>query len=172
MNEAKRAKYLTKTVKFNGKEMTLYSLDGATWSTRRNELITIKERQEAQRISLSREVSQTDDTAAPAKPASEGYDDDLQQDSGDGCSESESHTSEEREAGQDAAPRKRGRPRLAAKQEVKSGKAAAPAPTKLDPSKLKSKKKVVAPKSKGAAKKAKAQTKKSGRALPSKKKAA
>lgn len=53
MAENQKGKYLTKKVKFGGKTMVLYSLDGATWSTRREELEQIKERQEAQRVTLT-----------------------------------------------------------------------------------------------------------------------
>jgi len=53
MTEGQKAKYLTKRVKFGEREVILYSLDGATWSTRRDELQIIRERQEAQRITLS-----------------------------------------------------------------------------------------------------------------------
>ncbi len=53
MSEAARVKYITKTVKFGGKELVLYSIDGMTWSTRRNELQAVKERHEAQRVTLN-----------------------------------------------------------------------------------------------------------------------
>lgn len=53
MSEAAKVKYITKTVRFGGKELVLYSIDGTTWSTRRNELLAVKERHEAQRITLN-----------------------------------------------------------------------------------------------------------------------
>lgn len=53
MADGKKIKYLTKSVTFSGKEITLFSLDGLTWSTRRSELLTIKERQERDRVSFA-----------------------------------------------------------------------------------------------------------------------
>lgn len=53
MPESNKPKYLTKTVKFAGRNLVLYSLDGTTWSTRRDELQAIKERQESQPINLA-----------------------------------------------------------------------------------------------------------------------
>ena len=49
----KSDKVLTKSVKFNGKELKLYSLDGNTWSSRKEELTTIKERFENTRLSMT-----------------------------------------------------------------------------------------------------------------------
>jgi hypothetical protein len=49
----KKAKYLSKSVKFAGKTVTMYSLDGATWSTRKEELHLILERQEQERASFN-----------------------------------------------------------------------------------------------------------------------
>ncbi len=51
--DRKKVKYLSKGVKFAGKQVTLYSLDGATWSTRKEELHQILERQEAERVSFN-----------------------------------------------------------------------------------------------------------------------
>ena len=48
-----KVKYIKKIVKFGNQELTLWSIDGTTWSTRRSELAAIKERQESQRITLS-----------------------------------------------------------------------------------------------------------------------
>lgn len=45
----KKSKYHTKTVKFGTKELILYSLDGVTWSTRKTELLAIKERHDTER---------------------------------------------------------------------------------------------------------------------------
>jgi len=47
-----REEYLTKTIRFGSGTMTLYSLDGQTWSSRPDELTNIKERQEQQRLVL------------------------------------------------------------------------------------------------------------------------
>lgn len=53
MTQAKKSKYLTKTVKFKGQNLTLYSLDGAVWSSRKDELSQILERHEAERQKLA-----------------------------------------------------------------------------------------------------------------------
>lgn len=52
MNDAKKIKYLTKKIRFNGKEMTLYSIDGCTWSSRRDELTQIIERHESEKLTF------------------------------------------------------------------------------------------------------------------------
>ena len=45
-------KYMQKTVAFNGKQMTLFSLDGITWSSRKDELAQILERHEQERANI------------------------------------------------------------------------------------------------------------------------
>ena len=52
MAEKKKVKYLTKSIRFGTKEITLYSIDGSTWSSRKDELLTILERHEAERLKL------------------------------------------------------------------------------------------------------------------------
>lgn len=52
MNDLKKIKYLTKKVRFNGKDMTLYSVDGCTWSSRRDELTQIIERHESEKLTF------------------------------------------------------------------------------------------------------------------------
>lgn len=64
MSKAKKSKYLTKKTSFQGKEMTLYSIDGNIWSSRPWELEKIVERHEAERIKL--------DPTAVAEAAAEG----------------------------------------------------------------------------------------------------
>lgn len=49
---AGKVKYLSKSVKFGSKTLVLYSIDGLTWSSKRDELSQIQERQEAQRVTL------------------------------------------------------------------------------------------------------------------------
>lgn len=56
-------KYLTKVVLFNGMKMTLFSLDGNTWSTRKVELSEIKARQELQRAELAGKKEDGEDDA-------------------------------------------------------------------------------------------------------------
>ena len=45
-------KFQTKKIKFNGQELTLYSLDGATWSSRKAELSEIHDRREDNRVTF------------------------------------------------------------------------------------------------------------------------
>ena len=52
MNDIKKIKYLTKKVRFNGKDMTLYSVDGCTWSSRRDELTQIIDRHESEKLTF------------------------------------------------------------------------------------------------------------------------
>lgn len=49
----KKLKYLSKSIKFGGATMTLYSLDGFTWSSRKNELLEIKERHDRERVTMA-----------------------------------------------------------------------------------------------------------------------
>ncbi len=48
--DKKKPKYLTKVVKFGKENLTLYSLDGNTWSSRRQELTDIANRHEQERL--------------------------------------------------------------------------------------------------------------------------
>lgn len=48
----RKERYQSKTVRFQGKELQLFSLDGFTWSSRKDELEIIKERQENARVSF------------------------------------------------------------------------------------------------------------------------
>ena len=52
MNDPKKIKYLTKKIKFNGKDMTLYSIDGSTWSSRKDELTQIIDRHESEKLTF------------------------------------------------------------------------------------------------------------------------
>lgn len=52
MNDPKKFKYLTKKVKFGGKDLTLFSIDGATWSSRKDELVQIIERHENEKLTF------------------------------------------------------------------------------------------------------------------------
>ena len=62
----KKQKYLTKTVKFGEKQFTLFSLDGVTWSSRKDELHMILERQELERKSFNQIIGEQ-----PAEKAAE-----------------------------------------------------------------------------------------------------
>lgn len=48
--DKKRPKYMTKVVKFGKENLTLYSIDGNTWSSRRQELTDIMNRHEQERL--------------------------------------------------------------------------------------------------------------------------
>ena len=61
-------KLLKKTTSFGGTEMTLYSLDGSTWSSRPDELEQIKERHEKQRVQM--DASAGGDDSADSKKES------------------------------------------------------------------------------------------------------
>ncbi|MBN8547841.1 MAG: hypothetical protein J0M12_00850 [Deltaproteobacteria bacterium] len=54
----KKSKYVTKTVKFGDKQFTLFSLDGVTWSSRKDELHMILERQEQERKSFNQIIGE------------------------------------------------------------------------------------------------------------------
>lgn len=77
MAQGHRAKYLTKTVKFAGQNLILYSLDGLTWSTKRAELQAIKERQESQRAILMDVKDEEEPQSKEAEECSAG-DEDVQ----------------------------------------------------------------------------------------------
>lgn len=53
MSDKKKNKFLNKVIRFAGKDVTVYSLDGVTWSTRRNELVELQERLERERVSFA-----------------------------------------------------------------------------------------------------------------------
>lgn len=53
---SKKSNFQTKKVSFNGKEMTLYSLDGVTWSTRPDELTAIIERHSTEQAAYSSDL--------------------------------------------------------------------------------------------------------------------
>lgn len=52
MSDAKKTKYLTKSSRFGTQTITLYSIDGVTWSTRKEELQAIIDRHEAERVTF------------------------------------------------------------------------------------------------------------------------
>lgn len=82
MAEGKKLKYLSKTVRFQGKEISLYSIDGVTWSTRRQELSQIKERQEAAKVSFAAIKEENGETKVVAKGPSGSEDEDpIEEDS-------------------------------------------------------------------------------------------
>jgi hypothetical protein len=71
-----QTKYLTKVVLFNGQKMTLFSLDGNTWSTRKVELSEIKKRHELQRAELAG-IKEEGETAQPTAPSARRDEEDL-----------------------------------------------------------------------------------------------
>jgi len=54
----KKIRYLSKKVKFGPKEFTMWSIDGVTWSTRKEELTMIQDRHEAERQKLMQGVAE------------------------------------------------------------------------------------------------------------------
>jgi hypothetical protein len=68
MSDKKRIKYLSKTVAFQGKQISLFSIDGVTWSTRKQELLEIKERQERDKVSFAAIKEEDGETRVIAKP--------------------------------------------------------------------------------------------------------
>jgi hypothetical protein len=52
----KKSKYLSKTISYAGKRMTLFSLDGDTWSSRPEELETIMARHEQEKANYSGQI--------------------------------------------------------------------------------------------------------------------
>ena len=74
---ATQTKYLTKVVLFNGQKMTLFSLDGNTWSTRKVELAEIKQRHELQRAELAGKKEELEAAALPGAEPAKLLDDDI-----------------------------------------------------------------------------------------------
>lgn len=54
--EPKKYRYISKTSKIGGVDVTLYSIDGATWSSRKDELVNILERHEQERTAFGGEL--------------------------------------------------------------------------------------------------------------------
>jgi len=66
---AGKLKYLSKSVKFGSTDLTMYSLDGLTWSSQKDELLVLKERQESQRISLEPQKIADKDKKVEGEPS-------------------------------------------------------------------------------------------------------
>ncbi|MBX7138947.1 MAG: hypothetical protein K1X83_13310 [Oligoflexia bacterium] len=66
----KKGNFLVKEVKFGREKLTLYSLDGLTWSTRRNELADIKARQEREKVTFN-QIKGVAEAEEPAQDAAE-----------------------------------------------------------------------------------------------------
>ena len=56
MTGKKQHKYLKKKVEFNGSTLVMFSLDGDTWSTRKEELLEIVERHELQKQNFGGQI--------------------------------------------------------------------------------------------------------------------
>lgn len=52
----KKMRYQKKVIAFGGKKVTLWSIDGITWSTRKNELLNVIERQEEERAKFGGQI--------------------------------------------------------------------------------------------------------------------
>ena len=119
----KKGKYLTKQVQFGGVSFTLYSLDGVTWSSKKEELEEIHERHERQRQVLmddTRDYMKRERDAGGAK-SEDGEEGEPRQKSSRIAAESGedlgdlgfyevSEEPEEEESGKKAVPGRRGRP--------------------------------------------------------------
>lgn len=69
---SEKQKYLTKTVKFGSGFLTMYSIDGTTWSTRKEELHQIIARHEAERQKLAQlKVDENAEKGAKSDDAAE-----------------------------------------------------------------------------------------------------
>jgi hypothetical protein len=79
---AKKAKYISKKVRFGSKEFTMWSIDGVTWSTRKEELMLIAERHEAERLKLMQGVAErvAEDKKERPVAAAAGESDELKSD--------------------------------------------------------------------------------------------
>lgn len=53
---AKKVKYFRKEVSFAGEPVVLFSIDGSTWSTRKEELLEIQERHELEKASYGGQI--------------------------------------------------------------------------------------------------------------------
>lgn len=97
MSQKRKGAYLTKEARFGGTKVTLYSLDGVTWSSRKEELHAIQERHEKEKITFNeiKGVGEAEEepAAAEAKTASDDEQFDINDTEDEG-----------------AKPKKRGRP--------------------------------------------------------------
>lgn len=66
---SKKIRYHSKKVRFGSKEFTMWSIDGVTWSTRKDELTQIQERHEAERLKLMQGVAERVAEERKDKPA-------------------------------------------------------------------------------------------------------
>lgn len=71
---AKKSEYMQKAVVFGGKKLVLFSLDGVTWSSRKDELRAIMERHEQEKITINDIRGVAEDTEE-TKGAAENADD-------------------------------------------------------------------------------------------------
>lgn len=51
--QKKKPVYLTKEIHFGNQKLVLFSLDGATWSSRKSELLEIQERHEREKVKIT-----------------------------------------------------------------------------------------------------------------------
>lgn len=75
MGQKKKNEFLSKVVKFGTKSVTLFSLDGNTWSTRKAELQGILDRHEAERQKLLQNMGEAKAVEESEKVASKPSDD-------------------------------------------------------------------------------------------------
>ena len=82
MKHKKKGDFLTKVVKFGAKSLTLYSLDGNTWSTRSGELKAILDRHEAERQKLLQNMGEVKAQEDQEKGSTEEEKEESEQDDG------------------------------------------------------------------------------------------
>ena len=71
----KKSEYVQKTVTFGGKKLVLFSLDGITWSSRKDELRAIMERHEQEKITINDIRGVAEETKDEKEQEEEGADD-------------------------------------------------------------------------------------------------
>jgi len=96
MSQKRKGAYLTKETRFGGTKVILYSLDGVTWSSRKDELHVIAERHEKEKITFN-EIKGVGEAEEEAPTEAKGASDDEQFDLNQADSE-------------ESKPKKRGRP--------------------------------------------------------------
>lgn len=113
----KKVKFLSKSVQLGAKTITLFSIDGNTWSSRKDELQAIIERHEAQKASFGKlKAAQSEGEDGKAEEAPE--DDDKPVVAGS----DEDEAADEDSAPKDKSPKVKAKPnsKLSAKESKKS----------------------------------------------------
>lgn len=94
MTTDKKLKYLSKSVVLGAKTITLFSIDGTTWSSRKDELQAIIARHEAQKASFGKLKAAQSEGDDAEKKEEEAIDDDAPVVAGDTDDEAEEESAE------------------------------------------------------------------------------